>query len=127
MNKSQANIIVLVLIAFIAVFGYLNLSVKDELSAKKEEFLEFDKSAKKIYLLKRLKKGQKAILRSLSSIKKPTVKDRGQYKVYMFENLNLRDLNKLLKRVQGAYLPLKKIEIKRDTTNHATVILEVLK
>ena len=127
MNKTKANIIVISLVALIAIFGYLNLSVKSELSAKKDEFLSFYQDSKKIYLLKRLKKGEKAILGSLKSIKNPIIKDRSTSKIYIFENLNLRDLNKLLKRIQGAYLPLKRIDIKRDMTNHATVTLEVAK
>jgi len=127
MSNNKANIILLILVIFIAIFGYLNLSVKDQLKEKKEEFLKFENSAKEIYLIKRLKKSSSSALSSLSQIKRPTVRDRGSYKIYKFENLNLSDLHRLIKRIQGAYLPIKKLEIKRDTTNHATVILEVAK
>jgi len=127
MNKNIANIILLSLVVLIAVFGYLNLSIKSEYKQKKEEYANFSKSAKEIYLIKRLKKSMPAVLSSLSSIKKPTIKDKAVSKVYIYENLNLNDLNRLLKRIQGAYLPIKKLEIKRDMTNHASVILEVAK
>jgi hypothetical protein len=127
MNKNIANITLVILLSLVALFGYLNLTVKDKYKSKKIEYIAFEKSAKKIYLIKKLKRSIPAILSTLSSIKKPTVKDRTTSKVYIFENLNLNDLHKLIKRVQGAYIPIKKLEIKRDTTNHAMVTLEVLK
>jgi hypothetical protein len=127
MSKNIANIILFSLIGLIAIFGWLNLSVKDEYKTKKESYVNFEKSAKEIYLVKRLKKGMPAILSSLSSIKKPTIKDRATSKIYIFENLNLNDLNRLIKRIQGSYIPIKKLEIKRDMTNHAMVTMEVVK
>ena len=127
MSKNVANIILVLLLSLVALFGYLNLTVKDKYKTKKIEYISFEKSAKEIYLIKRLKKGMPAVLSSLSSIKKPTIKDRATSKVYIFENLNLNDLNRLLKRIQGAYIPIKKLEIKRDMTNHAMVTMEVVK
>jgi len=127
MNTNKANIIIVVLVILIAIFGYLNLSVKTQLKEKKDEYVKFEESVKEIYLIKRLKKSAPAVLSSLSQIKTPMIRDRGSYKIYKFENLNINDLNRIIKRVQGAYLPIKKLEIKRDMTNHATVILEVAK
>jgi len=127
MSKNKANIILLLLVSFIALMGYLNLSIKETYKTKRENYISFEKSAKEIYLLKRLKKGVPLVISSLTSIKRPSIKSKTTSKVYIFENLNLRDLNKLIKRIQGSYLPVKKLEIKRDTTNHAMVTLEVAK
>ena len=127
MSKNQANILLLSFLVLIAIFGYLNLSIKSEFKEKREKFITFEKSAKEIYLLKRLQKNQRAVISSLSSIKKPTVREKSNVKIYTFENLNLEKLQRLIKRIQGSFLPVKKLEIKNDMTNHATVILEVTK
>jgi len=127
MSRDKANLIVLVLVVFILVFGYLNLSVKSDFENKKDEFASFQKSAKEIYLLKRLQKNKKAILNSFSSVKKPVVTDKRSSTIYEYNNLNIDALQSLLKRIQGSFLPIKKLEIKADTTNHATVVLEVAK
>jgi hypothetical protein len=127
MNKNVANVVLIILLSLVALFGYLNFTVQSEYKTKKKSYINFEKSAKEIYLIKRLKKRMSATLSSLGSIKKPTIKDRATLKIYIFENLNLNDLNRLLKRIQGSYITIKKLEIKRDTTNHAMVTMDIVK
>ena len=127
MSRNQANIVLIVLVLFIMIVGYLNLSSQSSLKAKKQSFEKFQQSAKEIYLVKRLKKAKSSIISRLNAVKNPTIKDRGSYKVYTYNNLNINELNTLIKKIQGSFLPINKLEIKADATNHATIMMEVLK
>ncbi len=127
MNKKELNIILAVLGVLIVILGYLNLSVKSEYKEKKAKYLEFEKSSYEIFQIKRMQKKSKNIIKTLIAIKQPKVSKRGNRIIYQFENLNLGDLNQLLKKIKGSFVPIKSLEIKRDTTNHAMIVLEIVK
>ncbi len=125
MSKRELYIILGVLGFLAVVFGYLNLSIKSDFKEKKEEFLKFEKNSYQIFQIKRMQKRVYENINRLKSIKQPKISKKVNSTLYTFENLNLNDLNLLLKKIKGSFLPIKKLEIKRDTTNHATILLEV--
>lgn len=125
MSKRELYIILGVLGFLAVVFGYLNLSIKSDFKEKKEEFLKFEKNSYQIFQIKRMQKRVYENINRLKSIKQPKISKKLNSTLYTFENLNLNDLNLLLKKIKGSFLPIKKLEIKRDTTNHATILLEV--
>ena len=125
MSKREFYIVLVVLGFLIVVFGYLNFSIKNDFKIKRDEYLNFEQNSYQIFQIKRMQKKVKATINSLKNIKQPKISKRTNSTVYSFENLNLNDLNLLLKKIKGSFLPIKKLEIKRDTTNHATIILEV--
>lgn len=128
MNKNQINIIFAVAIGIILILGLLNFGIKADYQSKQSEFIAFEKSAKEIAKLKKMKKRVSSQLQDLKSIKAPTKEfAKPDSLVLNFENLNLADLNRLLKKIQGSYLQVRKLEIKNDSTNHATLILEIAK
>ena len=125
MSKRELYIILGVLGFLAVVFGYLNLSIKSDFKDKKEEFLKFEKNSYQIFQIKRMQKRVYENINRLKSIKQPKISKKVNSTLYTFENLNINDLNLLLKKIKGSFLPIKKLEIKRDTTNHATILLEV--
>ncbi len=127
MNKNQTNITLIVLAFLVLVLGYLNLSIKSEYKDKKRDYLKFEKSSYEIFQIKKMKKNSKNTLTQLKSIKQPTITKRTNSTVYLFDNLNSSDLTAILKKIKGSFLKIKNLEIKRDTTNHAMVSLEVTK
>ena len=128
MNKNQINIIFTVLIGIILILGLLNFGVKSDYQKKQADFISFEKTAKEIAKLKKMKKRSSSSLSSLKSIKSPTKEfSKTDSIVLNFEKLTLSDLNRLIKKIQGSYLQIKKLEIKDDSTNHATLILEIVK
>ena len=127
MNKRELNIILSIVGVLVVILGYLNLTIKSEYKDKKAEFLEFEKSSYEIFQIKRMQKKSKNLINTLSSIKQPKVTSRSNSTIYLFDNLNINDLNQLLKKIKGSFLPIKNLEIKRDTTNHAMIALEIAK
>ena len=127
MNKKEFNIVLAVLGFLVVVLGYLNLTIKSEYKEKKANYLEFEKSSYEIFQIKKMQKKSKNLISTLSSIKQPKVTNRSNSTIYVFDNLNTNDLNQLLKKIKGSFLPIKNLEIKRDTTNHAMIALEIVK
>ena len=127
MNKRELNIILALLGVLIVILGYLNLTIKSEYKEKKANYLEFEKSSYEIFQIKKMQKKSKNLITTLSSIKQPKVTNRSNSTIYVFDNLNINDLNQLLKKIKGSFLPIKNLEIKKDTTNHAMIALEIVK
>ena len=127
MKNQYLKIAIFSLAFMIVIMSYLNLSIKSEYKTSKENFLTFEKSAKEIYNIKRMKKKTKYYLTQLQRIQRPSITSRTKSIIYTFENLNQNSLNSLLKKIKGSYIPIKHLEIKRDATNHATIILEIYK
>jgi len=128
MNKNQITIIFASLIAIVLILGLLNFGIKSDYQKKQSDFIAYEKSAKEIAKLKKMKKRSSLELESLKSIKAPTKEfAKGDVVVLNFENLNLLDLNRLIKKIQGSYLEIRRFEVKNDSTNHATLILEIVK
>jgi len=125
MNKNQINIILLILIALTLIFGYLNLSIKSEYKEKKSNYINFENSSYAIFQIKKMQKRSKNIINELKRIKQPSITKRVNSTVYLFDNLNSSTLNALLRKIKGSFLNIKTLEIKRDTTNHAMISLEV--
>ena len=123
----STHITLLIIVVIIFIMGYLNLNIKDEYKASRENFISFQKSAKEIYSIKRMKKDKMRVIAKLKRIKNPKVREKSLSTIYTFENLNLYQLNRLLKKIKGSYLIVKHLRIERDATNHATVIVEVEK
>ena len=125
MNKNQTNIILIILFVLTLIFGYLNLSIKSEYKEKKSSFISFENTSYAIFQIKKMQKKSKNIIKELSSIKQPSITKRTNSTIYLFDNLNSNTLNVLLKKIKGSFLNIKTLEIKRDTTNHAMISLEV--
>lgn len=127
MTKKQLNIIIILLGILILVFGYLNLRLVSTYQQKKESYIDFQKSSYEIFQIKRMRKRAKNTLKKLILIKKPKITKRINSTIYIFDNLNENELQRLLKKIKGSFLHIKTLEIKRDTTNHAMIAVEVLK
>ena len=127
MNKDHTNIILIVLALLVVILGYLNLSIKSEYKDKKRDYLKFEKSSYEIFQVKKMQKKSKNIIEQLKNIKQPKITKRSNSTVYIFDNLNSNDLTTLLKKIKGSFLKIKNLEIKRDTTNHAMIALEVIR
>ena len=127
MNQKQLNLILFLLVITVLVAGYFNLTIKKEYKKESKAFFAFKQEVNQIYEIKKLKQKIPHTLKTLFYIKNPKIIDKGNYKLYIFENLNLPKLNKLLRKILNSYLPINNLEIKSDATNRATVSFEVKK
>lgn len=114
------------------VFVYVKKEgAKDDYLAGKKELLAFEKEAEELASLKNKYKDKKVAARLISSLEKIKTpsKDltKSDTRVLEFEDLDLRVLNRLIKKIQNTTLIISKFEIIRESDTSTKLRVEIKK
>ena len=125
MSKKELNIILGILLFLVLLFIYIDSNTEKKYNILRDEVPLFEQKVHKIYELKQMEKNSRSILSQLTRIKQPNISKRGNILIYEFKNLNVDNLNSLVRKIKGSFLQIKKLKIEQDSTNHADLILEI--
>ncbi len=130
---TQKRFILFVALSLVLLlFVYLKKeSAKKEYLAQKVELLIFEKEAKELAVLKNKYKDKKVTTRLISSLKKIKAPSKDftkqDVRVLEFEKLDVRVLNRLIKKIQNATFVITKLEIIRESDTDAKIRVEIKK
>ncbi len=128
---TQKRFIAFMALGFVVlIFTYIQKEQAiDKYKGQKEELLIFEKEAKEFGVLKLKHNDKKAtdrVLKSLNRIKNAS-KDYSKSggRVLEFDDLNVRVLNQLIKKIQNSSLEISKFEIIRKNESSAKIKMEI--
>jgi hypothetical protein len=128
---SQKQSLLFFLVAFLLLFTLymMGANAKRDYFREKENLELFAQEAKSLAGLKSKFGDKKVLERTIKSLNRIATPSRdfkkSDIRVLVYENLSSSKLNTLLRKIGNSTLNLKRVEIKRQNANLATVRLEI--
>ncbi len=130
---SQRNLFLFVLLSLL-LLGLLYSMKQNAYKAfveQKTQLQTFEKEAKEIGMLKKRFSDKKVKQRTLLTIKRIATPQKefvkGNLKILVFDQLDGRKLNALLRKIENSGLQIKRLVVSRIDDLHAKVRLEIVK